>query len=81
MPLKLNDGYLKGFVAAHETDHIAPQVAAAHELLHSGKGPGGEFTGWVNLPTDYDKEEFARIKAAAKRIQENSDVFIFIGIG
>ena len=81
MPLKLNDGYLKGFVSSHEVEHIAPQVGTAHELLHSGKGPGGEFTGWVNLPTEYDKEEFARIKAAAKRIQENSDVFVVIGIG
>ena len=81
MPLKLNDGYLKDFISSHEVENIAPQVRTAHDVLHSGKGPGGEFTGWVNLPTDYDKEEFARIKAAAKRIQENSDVFIVIGIG
>ena len=81
MPLKLNDGYLKDFISSHEYENIAPQVRTAHEVLHSGKGPGGEFTGWVNLPTEYDKEEFARIKAAAKRIQENSDVFIVIGIG
>ena len=81
MPLKLNDGYLKDFIGSHEYANIAPQIQAAHDTLHSGKGPGGEFTGWVDLPTEYDKEEFARIKAAAKRIQENSDVFIVIGIG
>ena len=81
MPLKLNDGYLKDFISSHEVENIAPQVRTAHDVLHSGKGPGGEFTGWVNLPTEYDKEEFARIKAAAKRIQSNSDVFIVIGIG
>ena len=81
MPLKLNDGYLKDFISSVEVEHIAPQVRTAHDLLHSGKGPGGEFTGWVNLPTEYDKEEFARIKAAAQRIQKNSDVFIVIGIG
>ena len=81
MPLKLNDGYLKDFISSHEVENIAPQVRTAHDVLHSGKGPGGEFTGWVNLPTEYDKEEFSRIKAAAKRIQKNSEVFIVIGIG
>lgn len=81
MPLKLNDGYLKSFISDHEYESIAPQVQAAHELLTSGKGPGGDFTGWVTLPTDYDKEEFQRIKAAARRVKENSDVFVVIGIG
>ncbi len=81
MPLQLNDGYLKDFISSHEYECIAPQVKAAHDTLASGKGPGGDFTGWVELPTAYDKEEFARIKAAAKRIQQNSDVFIVIGIG
>ncbi len=75
MPLKLNDGYLKSFISDHEYESIAPQLQAAHELLTSGKGPGGDFTGWVTLPTDYDKEEFQRIKAAARRVKENSDVF------
>lgn len=60
---------------------MEPQVKAAHELLHSGTGLGNDFIGWVTLPTDYDKEEFARIKAAAGRIKKNSDVFIVIGIG
>lgn len=81
MPLKLNDGYLKSFISDHEYESIAPQLQAAHELLTSGKGPGGDFTGWVTLPTDYDKEEFQRIKAAARRVKENSDVFVVIGIG
>ena len=45
------------------------------------QAPGNDFIGWVNLPTDYDKEEFARIKAAAQRIQSNTDVFVVIGIG
>ncbi|WP_369299043.1 glucose-6-phosphate isomerase [uncultured Neglectibacter sp.] len=81
MPLQLNDGYLKDFISSHEYECIAPQVKAAHDTLASGKGPGGDFTGWVELPTAYDKEEYARIKAAAKRIQQNSDVFIVIGIG
>ena len=81
MPLKLEDGYLKGFVSGQEYKAMEPQVKAAHELLHSGTGLGNDFIGWVTLPPDYDKEEFARIKAAAGRIKKNSDVFIVIGIG
>ena len=81
MPLKLDDRYLKGFISQHEYQAIAPQVKAAGELLASGKGPGSDFLGWVTLPEDYDKEEFARIQAAARRVKENSDVFIVIGIG
>ncbi len=81
MSLKLNDGYLKGFIAQHEYEGIQPLVTAAHDLLQSGKGMGNDFTGWVTLPTDYDKEEFARIKAAAERVKKNSQVFVVIGIG
>ncbi len=81
MPLKLNDGYLKGFVSQEEYEAIAPQVRTAHDMLTSGKGPGSDFTGWVTLPVDYDKEEFQRIKAAAERVKKNSQVFVVIGIG
>ena len=81
MPLKLNDKYVKNYIGEHELSNIAPQVASAHELLHSGKGPGNDFIGWLDLPTNYDKEEFARIKAAAERIKSNTDIFIVIGIG
>ena len=81
MSLKLECGYLKGFIQDHEYEAIAPQVESAHKLLESGKGPGNDFLGWVTLPTDYDKEEFARIKAAAERIKKNTDVFVVIGIG
>ncbi len=81
MPLKLNDGYLKKFISPEEYTAIAPQVKTAHELLASGKGLGSDFTGWVTLPRDYDKDEFRRIKAAAQRVKENSDVFVVIGIG
>ena len=70
MSLKLECGYLKGFVQEHEYEAIAPQVESAHKLLESGEGPGNDFLGWVTLPTDYDKEEFARIKAAAERIKK-----------
>ena len=81
MPLKLESGYLNGFVSQHEYEAIAPQVKTAHEQLMAKTGMGNDFLGWVDLPTQYDKEEFARIKAAAKKIQGNSDVFVVIGIG
>ncbi len=81
MPLKLEDRYLKGFVNDHEYQEIQRQVSAAHQLLQSGEGAGSDFLGWTTLPEDYDKEEFARIKAAAKKVQGNSDVFVVIGIG
>ena len=81
MPLKLETGYLNGFVSQHEYEAIEPQVKTAHELLMSKTGMGNDFLGWVTLPSDYDREEFARIKAAAKKIQGNSDVFVVIGIG
>ncbi len=81
MSLKLDCKYLDGFVNEDELSFIAPQAKIAHELLTSGKGAGNDFLGWTTLPTDYDKEEFARIKSAADRIKNNSDVFIVIGIG
>ena len=81
MSTSLNNKYLSGFMSDAEFDYIAPQVQAAHDALHNGTGAGNDFIGWLNLPTDYDKEEFARIKAAAERIKKNTDVFVVIGIG
>lgn len=81
MPTTLSDKHVKSFLGADEYAGIAPAVKAAHDALHSGEGLGNDFIGWLNLPTDYDKEEFARIKAAAKKIQSNSDIFVVIGIG
>ncbi len=54
---------------------------AAKEVLVSGTGAGNDFLGWVNLPVNYDKEEFARIQKAARKIQEDSEVLLVIGIG
>ncbi|HIR04298.1 MAG TPA: glucose-6-phosphate isomerase [Candidatus Scatovicinus merdipullorum] len=81
MATKLSDKYLSGFVSACEYDAIAPQVRAAHQALHNATGLGSDFIGWLTLPTDYDKEEFARIKAAAEKIKKNTDIFVVIGIG
>jgi len=69
------------FVGQHEIDYLADAVRLAHDQLHNGTGAGSDFLGWINLPTEYDKEEFARIQAAASRIRENSDVLVVIGIG
>ncbi|WP_370452303.1 glucose-6-phosphate isomerase [Cohnella sp. AR92] len=69
------------FVGQHEIDNLAPAVKLAHEQLHNGTGAGSDYLGWINLPFDYDKEEFARIQQAAKRIQSDSDVLVVIGIG
>ncbi len=74
------DGALN-FVKQHELDNLEVQIKSAHELLHNKTGPGNDFLGWVNLPMDYDKEEFSRIKKAAEKIKSNSDVLIVIGIG
>lgn len=60
---------------------MAPLVKAAQDTLHSKSGAGNDFLGWVDLPEAYDKEEFARIKQAAKKIQQTCDVLVVIGIG
>ena len=69
------------FLGQHEIDNMAEYVKSAHEMLHNKTGAGNDFLGWVELPTDYDKEEFARIKKAAEKIRSDSDVLIVIGIG
>ena len=60
---------------------LTPRLRLAHEKLLSGTGAGGDFTGWVHLPEQYDREEFRRIQAAAKKIQSDSQALVVIGIG
>ncbi|OUS71921.1 glucose-6-phosphate isomerase [Paenibacillus sp. MY03] len=69
------------FIGQHEIDNLTEQVKAAHGQLHNGTGAGSDYLGWIDLPTNYDKEEFARIKEAASKIQSDSEVLIVIGIG
>ncbi|MGT2846468.1 glucose-6-phosphate isomerase [Streptococcus massiliensis] len=69
------------FVAPHEVDYMQAQVTVADELLRQGTGAGSDFRGWLDLPEDYDKEEFARILKAAEQIKKDSDVLVVIGIG
>ena len=63
MALKLNTSYLSSFLNEDELKGIAVQAEAAAKVLHEKTGLGNDFLGWLTLPTDYDKEEFARIKA------------------
>ena len=72
---------LDKFVAPHEVEYMQAQVTAADNALRNGTGPGAEMTGWLNLPEEYDKDEFARIQKAAAKIQSDSEVLIVIGIG
>ncbi len=69
------------FVSQDEIDAMRPYIKAAHEIVQTRSGAGSDFLGWVDLPKDYDKDEFARIKKAAAQIREDSDVLIVIGIG
>ncbi len=84
MAVKLNDKYLKLFVGENEYKGISSAVEAAHKILVEKSGLGNDFLGWVTLPSDYDKGEFERIKKAAEKIRDDSDVLlvlIVIGIG
>lgn len=69
------------FIGQHEIDNMASYVKEAHDMIHNKTGAGNDFLGWVNLPENYDKEEFARIKKAAEKIRSDSDVLVVIGIG
>ena len=81
MAVKLKLQGVKPFVREHELGYMAPLVKACHEQLHNRTGAGNDFLGWIDLPANYDKEEFARIKKAAEKVQKNSEVLIVIGIG
>ena len=69
------------FFSEHEVEYLSEYAKLAHTQLHEKTGVGNDFLGWIDLPVDYDKEEFARIKQAAEKIKEDSDVLLVIGIG
>ena len=81
MSVKYNGKHLAKFIRPEEYDTIFPQVELAHQQLESRSGAGNDFLGWLDLPVNYDKEEFTRIKEAAKKIREDSDVLLVAGIG
>lgn len=69
------------FLSDREFDYYISFINKAHEMLHTKKGQGSDFTGWVNLPDEYDRSEFERIKSAAKKIKSDSEALVVIGIG
>ena len=79
--LKLDLSNLEGVVSQQEIDALAPELEAAHAKLYDPAAPGADFTGWVRLPENYDKEEFARIQKAAAKIRKDSQVLVVVGIG
>ena len=81
MAMNLKMTGVTGFVNPGELDKMAVLMNAANEVLLSRTGAGSDFLGWLDLPVNYDKEEFALIQAAAKKIQGDSDVLVVIGIG
>lgn len=81
MALKLNDKYVKNFITDEEISAMAPAVADAHQKVIDKSGEGADFLGWVDLPVNYDKDEFERIKKAAAKIKSDSKALVVIGIG
>ena len=81
MALKFNSSYAKDFIRENDLKGLEAQVAAAHETVNAKSGLGNDFLGWVDLPVNYDKEEFSRIKAAAAKIRQDTDILIVISIG
>lgn len=81
MALKLNDKYVKNFITDDELKAMAPAVEDAHQKISDKSGEGSDFLGWVDLPVNYDKEEFERIKKAADKIKSDSKALVVIGIG
>lgn len=81
MSLNFNSSYAKDFIRENDIKGLVSQVKAAHNTVNQKDGLGNDFLGWVDLPYNYDKEEFSRIKSAAEKIKADTDVLIVIGIG
>lgn len=81
MAVKLNLNYLNEFIKKHEYEQMKPLVKMAHETLQNKFKTENKFTGWLDLPENYDKNEFNKIKSVAQKIQKESDALIVIGIG
>ncbi|MGL4373358.1 MAG: glucose-6-phosphate isomerase [Turicibacter sp.] len=79
--LSFNYENAAGFVAPHELEYSKELVKVIHSRIHEKTGAGSDFLGWIDLPTNHDKDEFARIKKAATKIQSDSEVLLVIGIG
>ncbi len=81
MSITFSDKYAKDFLSENDVLSYGESLLKAHNTLHNKNGLGSDFLGWLELPFDYDKEEFDRIKKAAEKIKNDSDILIVIGIG
>ncbi|MGX7023720.1 glucose-6-phosphate isomerase [Vagococcus hydrophili] len=79
--ISLDYSKMDKFIGEHELGYMQSSVTAAHTALREGTGAGNDFLGWIDLPENYDKDEFARIKKAAEKIKSDSEVLVVIGIG
>ena len=79
--MKITLDYMNSFITEEEIQNLEPFIKTCGELIEQKKGPGSEFLGWVDLPSNFDKEEFKRIKLTAEKIKNDSDVLLVIGIG
>ena len=79
--LSLDLSKVQPYASLCELEKMEGMVKWAHETVHEKTGAGNDFLGWLDLPVNYDKEEFDRIKVAAEKIKSNSDVLVVIGIG
>ncbi|HOO61528.1 MAG TPA: glucose-6-phosphate isomerase [Bacillota bacterium] len=79
--IKLDTKNLMSFIDESQIERMEPQVKLAHDMLHKKNGPGNDFLGWLDLPSNYDKDEFARIRKAAAQIRRDTDILVVIGIG
>jgi len=73
--------YSDGFVSNEEIDGLSEFTKQAHDMLHNKVGLGNDYLGWLSLPSEYNQEEFKRVKLAAEKIKNNSDVLLVVGIG
>ena len=81
MTLSLREEYVRGFLAPDALQNIAPEINNAYDTLMTKTGKGADYLGWLDLPINYDRDEFNRIEIAARKIRSNCDVFVVLGIG
>jgi glucose-6-phosphate isomerase len=79
--ISLDLSKVEQYLSKEEINYMAEMVETAHDKLHNGTGAGNDFLGWINLPVDYDKDEFERIKKSAEKIKNDSDILLVVGIG
>ena len=79
--MKITLDYENSFISEDELANLEPYIKISDQLLEEKDGPGNEYLGWMDLPSNYDKEEFKKIKECAEKIKEDSDVLLVIGIG